>query len=441
MKTVMLILVIFLNLMSPAFAEFSSSGFGGTWGQELSVARDENEVQKFEALIEPEWNFGTGNGLEFTAIGRLRLDLIGDLGPDESRPNNYSGINGPWAQSAHAEVTLREFYLDTEWFGSFWRIGKQQVVWGQADGLKVLDVINPQSFREFILDDFDDSRIPLWMLNLEIPVAEDDMLQILWIPDTTYHELAENGTPYQITSPRLVPEAPEGIPVSLSSPRKPDNMLTNSDFGLRYSSFRGGWDITANYLYHYADLPVLYQNVGYQNVGQAGITIEPTYERSHLIGGTLSNAFGAFTLRAEIGYSTATFHISKNVSTNGISNSPELASILGLDWQGLSDTFISVQWFQSHLFDYDPQTVRDRSENTLSFLFQRNFASETWKLELLVLHSLNTHDGLIRPKLTTTVLSNLDVWLSADIFHGNPDGLFGQFDKADRISIGFQLGF
>ncbi len=412
---------------TPVIAGFGAEEINGTWEQELSLASNEGKVQKFEALIEPELNFDFSDGTELTAIGRVRLDLIGDLG---------RGENGAWVQGAHGEVSLREFYLDTNWFNAFWRIGKQQVVWGQADGLKVLDLVNPQSFREFILDDFDDSRIPLWMLNLEVPLAEDDTLQFLWIPDTTYHELAEFGSPYQITSPQLVPGIPENVPLKRSSPLKPDRFLADSDIGIRYSGFRGGWDITLNYLYHYADLPVLYQGVD-----EHGITIQPEYERNHLLGGTLSNAIGDFTLRAEIGYSTDSFNVSVNTQTSGVSNNPELASVLGLDWQGLSDTFVSVQWFQSHLFDYDPGSVREQTEHTLSFLVQRYFSSETWKLELLALQALNGHDGLVRPKLTHTLLSNLDIWLSADIFHGNEEGLFGQFDKADRISIGFRLGF
>jgi len=52
------------------------------------------------------------------------------------------------------EAELREFYLETDWGKSYFTFGKQQVVWGKADGLKVLDVVNPQSFREFILEDF-----------------------------------------------------------------------------------------------------------------------------------------------------------------------------------------------------------------------------------------------------------------------------------------------
>ena len=61
-------------------------------------------------------------------------------------------------------------------------LGRQQNVWGKADGLKVLDLVNPQDFRELILDDFDDSRIPLWAVNAEIPVAEV-VVPLVWIPE------------------------------------------------------------------------------------------------------------------------------------------------------------------------------------------------------------------------------------------------------------------
>jgi len=48
---------------------------------------------------------------------------------------------------------------------------------------------------------------------------------------------------------------------------------------------------------------VLFQSVHNRPQGPT-VSIEPTYERSHLFGGTFSKAFGDLTLRAEIGYST-----------------------------------------------------------------------------------------------------------------------------------------
>ena len=61
------------------------------------------------------------------------------------------------------------------------KLGLQQVVWGQADGLRVLDVINPLDYREFILEDFLDSRRPLWMARADVPVKKGS-LQLILVP-------------------------------------------------------------------------------------------------------------------------------------------------------------------------------------------------------------------------------------------------------------------
>ncbi len=62
---------------------------------------------------------------------------------------------------------LREFYFDTNAGGWDFRLGKQQVVWGTADGIKLLDIINPTDFRELNQNVSEDSRIPVWMINAE----------------------------------------------------------------------------------------------------------------------------------------------------------------------------------------------------------------------------------------------------------------------------------
>jgi len=354
------------------------------------------------------------------------------------RADNYSSLNGPWYNTAHAELSLREFYLDAEWWGSYWRIGKQQVVWGQADGLKVLDVVNPQSFREFIVDEFDDSRIPLWMLNLELPLAGEASLQLLWLPDTSYHEWAEVGSAWQLTSPVFIPFLLPGFTTQWQPLDKPSKPIRDSDLGLRYSDFIGGWDITLNYLYHYQDAPVYYQSLDSVTAIQR---ITPHYERNHLLGSTLSNAFASVTLRAELAYSSDTFHSATDFKHRAIVASDELASVLGLDWQGPETVFVSAQWFQSHLLDYRPEVLRDQTEHTLSLLYQQGFTNEAWELKVLALHSLNHHDNWLQLKLKYFMQSNFEVWLSSDHFSGDAVSLFGQFDERDRFSLGFELGF
>ncbi|MCX2981278.1 hypothetical protein EYC98_10425 [Halieaceae bacterium IMCC14734] len=415
--------------------------FSGTWEQEWAGYTDDGDSQKFEATIEPRVDLELPSGASITTIFRVRLDTVGDIGPEASRPDNYSTINGPFYNDAHAELSLREMYLDAEWGDNFWRIGKQQVVWGQADGIKVLDVVNPQSYREFILDDFDDSRIPLTMLNLEIPLANDSTLQLLWIPDTTYHELAEADTPYFLTSPKLVPQPVPGLETRVDKANKPDDFLEDSEAGLRYSSFWGGWDVTLNYLYHYQDFPVLYQQLEKTATG-VEMLITPEYERNHLFGGTLSNSIGTdLILRAEIAYNSDSFHVSSAIDEQGIGRSAEVSGVVGLDWQLTSSTLLSGQYFQSSLLDYEPSIQREESERNISAYLQQFFLNETLQFSGLLLYSTDTEDTWAQVKLKYMLQSNLEIWLGADVFSGDEEGLFGQFEDTDRILVGLEWGF
>jgi len=62
---------------------------------------------------------------------------------------------------------VREAYVDKTFGDWDLRIGKQQVVWGTADGIKLLDMINPTNWSEFVQDAPADARVPVWMINAE----------------------------------------------------------------------------------------------------------------------------------------------------------------------------------------------------------------------------------------------------------------------------------
>jgi hypothetical protein len=57
-----------------------------------------------------------------------------------------------------------------------------------------------------------------------------------------------------------------------------------------------------------------------------------------------------------------------NLSNNGIANSSDLSSVIGIDWQGLEDRLLSVQWFQSYLLDDTPNINRPKNNHIFSFL-------------------------------------------------------------------------
>ncbi|MES9881743.1 MAG: RNA polymerase-associated protein rapA [Sedimenticola sp.] len=116
-----------------------------------------------------------------------RFFVNGDVGEESSFHvdinliHDNKGVNSDY--KGHRNYTqndwIRELYMDTELGGWSARLGKQQVVWGTADGIKLLDMINPTDWREFVQNTAEDSRIPVWMANFERDVGESGNFQLI----------------------------------------------------------------------------------------------------------------------------------------------------------------------------------------------------------------------------------------------------------------------
>jgi len=396
--------------------------------------------QALNLTLLPEFSANFENGWQLNSTVRFRAEAINGLQINDVSRDTYSPYSRPAQLDDGIELELREFYLQGEIGETYLTLGKQQIVWGKSDGLKVLDIVNPQSFREFILDDFESSRIPLWTVNIERSFASWD-LQFIWIPDPTYHALAKQDATYAFTSPELVPTAPPGVLVNIQQANRPTNGFLDSDVGLRATTFWKGWDITFNYLYQYNNAPVLRQNLSIVNETPV-VTITPDYERTHVIGATASNAFDDWVIRGEIGYFTEHYFIGNNpLISQGVVKSPELQYVLGLDWNAPWDVLVSMQLIQSWMIHNAQQSTRDKLDTTLTGLIRRNFLYDSLTAELLVIGNINNGDGIIRPKISYEWLDNLKTWVGADIFYGNQRGIFGQFNNNSRVVMGVEVSF
>lgn len=92
-----------------------------------------------------------------------------------------------WVQRTYYNrFELREFYLDylpVDWL--MFRVGRQQVAWGETGSFRMLDVVNPidSSWHFGPLESFEDQRIPLWMGLATIDVNYlKGALELLYIP-------------------------------------------------------------------------------------------------------------------------------------------------------------------------------------------------------------------------------------------------------------------
>jgi hypothetical protein len=71
------------------------------------------------------------------------------------------------ADNQRFNVLLRENYLDIGAGDWDFRVGRQQIVWGEMVGLLFGDVVSAKDMRHFILPEFDILRIPQWAARAE----------------------------------------------------------------------------------------------------------------------------------------------------------------------------------------------------------------------------------------------------------------------------------
>jgi len=407
---------------------------------EIDIAYEysSRKLQKFELILKPEISYKINKKLKIVGIGRVYTELLDNLEPGVPDQDAVSIFNKRLFIGDRVEAELRELYLHARVLKKLnIRIGKQQIVWGETDGLKLLDVINPQYFREFILDNFEDSRIPLWSVKAEFPIKKLK-IQLLWIPDLTYHVLIDPDAPYFPKS--VLPEPPQEIQTIFRPIEKPKNIVLDSDVGLKLSVLIKGWDITANYFYYYDDLPVFYNSLSFLPTGEPIIIINPKYERHHLFGFTFNKPIKLVTLRGEIGYTfNQNFSSTDPEAFMGVVRSDQFSSAIGLDLIK-GENIVSAQLFTDYLMDDVPAFNHNRLEWTVSLLLSREFMNDSFKAEVLWVHSINHKDGLLRPKLSYWLTSNVQLLLSSDIFYGNKSMLFGQFKHRSRVSVGLIWG-
>jgi hypothetical protein len=113
---------------------------------------------------------GEADTLQEGATYHVELNLM----KDNKATSNYDSNESYTQRDA-----LREAYVDATVDDWSIRAGKQQVVWGTADGMKLLDMINPSDYGEMAQNQMEDSRIPVWMVNAEKTNEDGSEFQVI----------------------------------------------------------------------------------------------------------------------------------------------------------------------------------------------------------------------------------------------------------------------
>lgn len=357
------------------------------------------------------------DALSFKLSGRFYYDALFNL--THSFPANVKS-------DQHSELELRDTYIDYSYGPWDIRLGKQQIVWGEAVALFFADVVNAKDLREFILPDFDLIRMPDWASDIEY--SKDNFhAEFVWLPAPQFNKMgvtnAEFAFPYPIPTPTTAFTAKDAV--------RPKNSIDNSDVGMKLSYLFSGWDVSAFYLHTWNKSPI-----NFRTISSGVFNFFPQYKRLDIMGATLAKEMNKVVLKGELVFNKdGYFSIFDNNDTDGVVRRNFIDYLLGLDYTFFEKIDANLQFMQRVVFNHSDLLVDNEREfnNSLSFRIKTDFLSGKLEPEFLAIASLMEPDFLYRPKVSLKIKNNWRLRFGADIFQGHASGLFGKFDKKSRV--------
>ncbi|WP_291075499.1 hypothetical protein [Hyphomonas sp.] len=192
------------------------------------------------------------------------------------------------------EDVIRELSIlltDTEGRASL-KLGKFQRGWGQADGLRLLDILNPQDLRlRGVFTDTEELRISQWSASLTLDMEplgvsapfqaigmDDASLELFFTPVVRHSEFvinnptpssASSGGPFGFPFPALIEgQSGFGMPLLLArlNEVEPEEWEDN-EIAARLKFNALGGQATLNAFYGFQDLPIIVNTGGTLHIG------------------------------------------------------------------------------------------------------------------------------------------------------------------------------
>ncbi len=355
----------------------------------------------------------------------------------EYMSNNVSLKINPYVYKNTNEDTymdLRQLYMDIYLDSFDIRVGKQQIIWGKADGVFITDIVSPKDLREFLLPDFSEIRIGITSIKLDY-YLDESTFEIVWVPVFTPTTEPEEGAIWRI-SPTLP------VPVSFDySKKEVEDKLENSEVFAKYSYLSSLIDFEIMGGYMWDDSPTLHMDPSIDSVSKkiTSVTVAPEYHRLSLAGGSLSTSLGGYVLRGEGGYFRGKYFETDDLNSGGVIKKDYLNYVAGIDGSFI-DINLSAQFIQQLILEYDEDITSDEYENMITFLAVKDYFRETLRVEFFAYIGLNNKDALLKPRIVYYISDELELQLGTNIFTGD-EGNFGQYDANDMVYSKIKYSF
>jgi len=344
-------------------------GLTGKFTEQLAFSyrgrKPHNNLTSMKSSLFLDYEHKFENGWRFKTNAKAYYDAIYDL-------RNKSHLKVPYSNDEldeqRSEVRLYDVYVEGSLSDKIdMKLGRQVVVWGRSDTIRITDVLNPLDSRRPGMVDIEDLRLPVTMAKLDFfwgdwritPIA---VLEQFFTINPAFGS-AFNPQP----NPHMEKKSYDDVTYALS-------------VGGEFS----GWDVN-----FYAAR--LHDDAGYVKFKPKPIF---KHDKVNMFGTALNVLYGPWLLKTELAY----FDGLKYTSTQDKTFS-RTDMLIGTEYKGIADTMISYDFSLRHLNHYD-ERLKDElflpEQNFVQHAFRvtSDFMNATLHLNYLIsLYGLNLDEG------------------------------------------------
>jgi len=363
------------------------------------------------------------DGKNDVGTGALWLKSVPSLGSNASMQ-----IEG-WVRNDDSfqgltQRKLREGYLNLTTGDADWRIGKQIIVWGRADGINPTDNLTPRNYT-LLTPETDDQRLGAAAAKMNYHFSEATLTAI-WLPrfaPSVYPIPAQPGVSFS----EAMPQAGQGA-------LKLDHSGGEADWSVSYFN---GFDQTP-------DLQIA-----------APTNLVLLHRRIRVLGMDGATTAGRYGLRAEAAYTWT-----DNAANDPLVKQPFLYAVLGGD-RTFGDNFnINLQYYFRRVTGYqNPQAIANPMLQAVAMQgailsnqltrFQYGFTlrvsnkwfNETLEGEFAAVASMTNGDFMLRPKLVYAFNDQIKATLGADVYRGGSNTFFGRLRNNSSVFAEMKYSF
>ena len=320
------------------------------------------------------------------------------------------------------EIELNEAYLQGSLADNIdLKFGRQIVVWGKSDNLRVTDILNPLDRRYPGMLDIRYLRLPVTMTKLDYYWGNWNINGIL-LHEPRFDKLPRyNGEFYPGTQPLPPIDTPE-----LS--------FDNQQAAFALNGIFSGWDLS----FYAANV---FEERAYIDANPVGLSYRK-HDRATMVGAAVNFAFGNWLLKGEAAYWDNLRY------TNTDEEKPRFDILAGVEYMGFRETAISLELANRHILDYDPvlgfpPDGQKEDWQQMAFRFTKDFLNDTLHLTFVFssFGLLGAEGGFERFQLDYDLSDNLTLTGGLVLYESGDYPGFDSIGSNDRILFELEYRF